>query len=82
MFGPLLGFDPFEPSKWGCWAKIHGTHNAPLFPFGESDLPQLEKYCIFFYIYSVCPWVIIRLFEFSMSYNSYKRMQGVEYLSH
>ena len=27
MFGPLLGFDPFGPSTWRCWAKIHGSQN-------------------------------------------------------
>ena len=47
MFGPLLGFDPFRPSELRCWAKIHGTQNAPLFPAGEFDLPCLEKYCVF-----------------------------------
>ena len=47
MLGPLLGFDPFGPSTWRCWAKIHGTHNAPLFPSREFDLPGLEKYCVF-----------------------------------
>ena len=25
----------------------HGTHNGPLFPSGEFDLPRLEKYCVF-----------------------------------
>ena len=27
--------------------KSHGTHNAPLFPAGEVDLPLLEKYRVF-----------------------------------
>ena len=48
ILGPLVGFDPFGPSEWGCWAKIHGTHNAPLFPVGEFSLPRLEKYRIFY----------------------------------
>ena len=30
---------------WRCWAKIHGTHNAPFFLFEEFDFPRLEKYC-------------------------------------
>ena len=47
MLGPLLGFDSFGPFEWRCWSKIHGTHNAPLFPSGEFDLHQLEKYCVF-----------------------------------
>ena len=29
------------------WSKSHGTHNAPLFPAGEFDLPRLEKYRVF-----------------------------------
>ena len=47
MLGFLLGFDPFGPSEWRCWAKIHGTHNALIFPAREFDLPWLEKYCVF-----------------------------------
>ena len=47
LLGPHVGFDSFEPSEWGCWAKSHGTHNAPLFPVGEFSLPRLEKYRIF-----------------------------------
>ena len=47
MFGPLLGFNLFGPSELRCWTKIHGTHNAHLFPTGEFDLPWLEKYCVF-----------------------------------
>ena len=43
---PPMGFDPFRPSEYGCWAKSHGTHNAPLFPAGEISLPRLEKYRI------------------------------------
>ena len=31
----------------GCWVKIHGTHNAPIFLAREFDLPRLEKYCVF-----------------------------------
>ena len=27
--------------------KSHGTHNAPLFPAGEVDLPRLKKYRVF-----------------------------------
>ena len=50
MFGSLLGFDPFVPSTWRCWAKIHDTHNAPIFSFGEFDLPRLEKYCVFYLV--------------------------------
>ena len=50
MLGPLLGFDSFVPSGWRCWAKIHGTHNAPVFPAGEFDLPWLEKYCVFYLV--------------------------------
>ena len=42
-----MGFDPSGPSEWGCWAKSHGTHNAPLFSTGEFSLPRLEKYRIF-----------------------------------
>ena len=41
-----MGFDPSGPSEYGCWAKSHGTHNAPLFPAGEISLPWLEKYRI------------------------------------
>ena len=41
ILGPLMGFDPSGPSQWGCWAKSHGTHNAPL-------LARLEKYRIFY----------------------------------
>ena len=48
MFGPLLGFDPFGPSEWRCWAKIHGTHNDPIFLAREFNLPQLEKYYVFY----------------------------------
>ena len=44
---PHVGFDPSRPSEWGCWAKSHGTYNAPLFPAGEFSLPRLEKYRIF-----------------------------------
>ena len=47
ILGPPVGFDPYGPSKWGCWAKSHGTHKAPIFPAGEFSLPRLEKYCIF-----------------------------------
>ena len=47
ILGPHVGFDPFWPSQWGCWAKSHGTHNAPLFQAGEFNLPLLEKYRIF-----------------------------------
>ena len=47
MLGPILSFDSFGPSEWRCWAKIHGTHNAPIFPTGEFDLPRLEKYRAF-----------------------------------
>ena len=50
MFGPFLGFDPFGPSTWRCWAKIHGTNNAPLFPSGEFGLPRLEKYYVFYLV--------------------------------
>ena len=50
MLGPFLGFEMFGHSEWRCWAKIHGTHNAPLFPAGEFDLPQLEKYCVFYLV--------------------------------
>ena len=48
--GPLLGFDPFGPSTWRCWAKIHGTHNAPLFPSREFDILRLEKYRAFYLV--------------------------------
>ena len=47
ILGPPVGFDPSWPSEWGCWAKSHGTHNAPLFQTREFDLPRLEKYSIF-----------------------------------
>ena len=48
MLGPLLGFDPFGPSRWRHWGnKTHGTHNAPLFPAGEFDCLQLEKILCF-----------------------------------
>ena len=50
MLGLLLGFDPFEPSEWRCWAKIYGTHNGPIFPVGEFDLPQFEKYYVFYLV--------------------------------
>ena len=42
-----MGFDPSELYEWGCWAKSHDTHNAPLFPAGEFDLLRLEKYRVF-----------------------------------
>ena len=29
------------------WAQAHGTHNAPLFPAGECNRPQLEKENVF-----------------------------------
>ena len=48
LLGPHVGFDSFGPSEWGCWAKSHGTHNAPLFPVGEFSLPRLKKYRIFY----------------------------------
>ena len=41
-----MGFNLSGPFKWGCWAKSHGTHNAPLFPVGKIILPRLEKYRI------------------------------------
>ena len=47
ILGPPVGFDPSGSSEWGCWAKSHGTHNAPLFPAGEFSLLRLEKYHIF-----------------------------------
>ena len=47
ILGPSVGFDPYGPSEWGCWAKSHGTHNAPIFPAREFSLPWLEKYRIF-----------------------------------
>ena len=47
MLGSLLGLDPFGPSEWRCWAKIHGTHNALIFQAGEFNLPRLEKYRVF-----------------------------------
>ena len=50
MLKPLLGFDPFGSSEWRCWAKIHGTHNALIFPTREFDLPRLEKYCAFYLV--------------------------------
>ena len=31
-----VGFDLFWPFELGCWAKGHGTHNASLFPVGET----------------------------------------------
>ena len=40
ILGPAAGFDPYGPSEWGCWAKSHGTHNAPLFMTGEFSLPR------------------------------------------
>ena len=47
ILGPPVGFDPSGPPEQGCWAKSHGTHNAPLFSAGEISLPRLEKYRIF-----------------------------------
>ena len=47
MLEPLLGFNLFGPYEWRCWAKIHGTHNDPLFPAGDFDLRWWEKYCVF-----------------------------------
>ena len=41
-----MGFDMSGPSKYGCWAKSHGTHIAPLFLAGEISFPRLEKYRI------------------------------------
>ena len=39
-----MGFDMSGAFEWGCWAKGHGTHSAPLFPAGEISLPRMEKY--------------------------------------
>ena len=50
MLRPLSGFDLFGPSMWRCWAKIHGNHNAPIFPSGEFELPRLEKYRVFYLV--------------------------------
>ena len=41
-----MGFDMSGPFEWGCWAKIHVTHNAPLFPAEDFSVPRLEKYLI------------------------------------
>ena len=38
-----MGFSQPGPVGWRVWAKVHGTHNAPLFPVGEGNLPRLEK---------------------------------------
>ena len=53
ILGPPVGFDPFGPSEWGCWAKrhgakSHGAHNAPLFSAREFGLPWVEKYRVFY----------------------------------
>ena len=48
ILGPHVGFDSSGPSEWGCWAKSHGTHNAPLFPTRKFSHPRLEKYRIFY----------------------------------
>ena len=42
-----VGFDMTGPFELGCWAKGHGTHNAPIFQTGEISLPRLEKNTIF-----------------------------------
>ena len=41
-----VSFDLSGPFEYECWAKSHGTHNAPIFPAGEISLPRLEKYRI------------------------------------
>ena len=83
---PHVGFDPSRPFEWGCWAKSHGTHNAPLFPAGEFSLPRMEKYRIFY------PLIIgnrgqlmlacsnVHVFgEFSISGNSFSKDFGVSH---
>ena len=47
ILGPLVGFDLSGLYEWGCRAKSHGTHNAPIFPAGEFSLHRLEKYRVF-----------------------------------
>ena len=37
------------PIRGSSWAQAHGTHNAPLFPIGEGNCPQLEKQNVFDY---------------------------------
>ena len=41
-----MGFGMSGPFEYGCWAKGHGTRNAPLFPAREIRLLWLEKYRI------------------------------------
>ena len=41
---PPVTFDPSGHFELGCWAKSHGTHNAPFFPAREISHPRLEKY--------------------------------------
>ena len=38
-----MGFSLPGPVGWRVWFKVHGTHNAPLFPVGEVILPQSGK---------------------------------------
>ena len=57
MFGPLSGFDPFRPSTWRCWAKIHGTY---------SNQDRLHKICILHFQFTSYRTLLI-LFLFSYS---------------
>ena len=50
MLGPVLGFDPFGPSTWSCWVKIHGTHNAPIFSSGSSFFSVGQIVCFFLFL--------------------------------
>ena len=45
-----MGFDMPGSSEQGCWAKIHGTHNAPIFLAGEIGLPLLENIVFLTYL--------------------------------
>ena len=41
-----MGFNLPGPFEWGCWAKSHDTHNAPICSARKISLPRLEKYRI------------------------------------
>ena len=47
-----MGFDPSGPSEWGCWAKSHGTHNAPFFRQGSLIFPGWKN-TVFFYLFFI-----------------------------
>ena len=53
ILGPPMGFDLSGPSKWGCWAKSHDTHNAPIFSGWGVQCSPARKIP---YFLSSCLW--------------------------